>query len=62
MTTDEWVRRLNKLAAEMDETCNMAHPSAWPEMTKEKRERWHRLAAQPVADERYGKAEQGELG
>lgn len=29
LTTDEWVRRLNKLAAEIDEWCMALHPSAW---------------------------------
>ena len=31
MTTEEWVRKLNKLSAEIDEGCAATHPSAWTE-------------------------------
>ncbi len=44
MTTDEWVRKLNRLAREMDSDCNGVHPSAWADLTEDKREKWHKLA------------------
>lgn len=52
MTTDEWVRKLNRLAAEMDRDCEGVHPSAWAELTKDKREKWHRLAERKTDDSR----------
>jgi hypothetical protein len=43
--TEEWVRKLNTLAREMDETAQSLHPSAWPEALGPMNDRYRRLAA-----------------
>ena len=44
MTTEEWVRRLNKMAREMDDTCEGVHPTAWAEITGKTLVAWKKLA------------------
>ena len=44
MSTDEWVRRLNVLANEMDEVAAVAHPSMVPLHTEQLRKKWEKLA------------------
>jgi hypothetical protein len=43
--TDKWVSRLNKLAADMDETASSLHPSAWPETLGALNAKWKTEAA-----------------
>lgn len=45
LTTEEWVRRLNKLAREMAVWENSLHPSAWAEQNAELIRKWKELAA-----------------
>lgn len=42
----EWVRKLNKLGAEMDEIGDSMHPSGWDEALAPHREQYRKLAAQ----------------
>lgn len=50
LTADEWVRRLNQLAAEMAEYEHMLHPSAWSEQMADLRAEYVELAKQPTYD------------
>lgn len=50
LTSDEWVRRLNALARQMDELCEGIHPSTWHELTGELRTEFRRLAQMPTQD------------
>lgn len=50
MTTEQWVKRLNKLAEEMDETAASLHPSAWHEALAPMREEYERLAKKETDD------------
>ena len=50
LTTDEWVRRLNKLAAEIDEWCATTHPSGWPHVVGTQMDEWRELAKRPTYD------------
>lgn len=44
--TDKWVKKLNKLAAEIDEIATTTHPSAWPEQMGDLPEKWKKLAVE----------------
>jgi hypothetical protein len=44
MTTEEWVKRLNKLALEMDEIAASIHPTAWNETLFDLRAKYLALA------------------
>jgi hypothetical protein len=46
MTIEQWVRRLNALAREMDAVCYSTHPSAWSEQLRDLNEKYRGLAAQ----------------
>ena len=50
ITTEEWVRRINKLAIDMDETENSTHPSVWPELLGKEIAEFKRLCALPTVD------------
>lgn len=50
LTVDEWVRRLNKLAAEMHSVENGTHPSAWSEMNADLMAEWLEVAKRPIHD------------
>ena len=43
MTTEEWVRRLNKMAREMDDACEGVHPTAWADITGKTLAAWKKL-------------------
>lgn len=50
-----WLRRLNRLGAELDEQAASLHPSAWREQLGPIRARWLALArAGPPGDARRG--------
>lgn len=50
-----WLRRLNRLAAELDEQAASLHPSAWREQLGPMTARWRALArAGPPGDARRG--------
>ncbi len=51
MTTEQWVRRLNQLAEEMDETAACLHPSAWHEALGPMREQYEKLAKTETKDD-----------
>lgn len=51
MTTNEWVRKLNKLGREIDEWAASIHPSAWDEELKAEMEKWRKLAKYQPVDE-----------
>ena len=42
--TLKWVRRLNAIAAKLDEACRGVHPSAWPELIAKHKAEWKALA------------------
>jgi hypothetical protein len=44
LTTDEWVRRVNELAREIDEIAASIHPSAWRETLEPEFRKFERLA------------------
>ncbi len=48
MTADEWVCKLNKLGAEIDDLASSIHPSAWAEQLFDLRARYRKLAAMPT--------------
>ena len=50
ITTEKWIRRINKLAIDMDETENSTHPSVWPELLANEIAEFKRLCALPTAD------------
>lgn len=50
LTTDEWVRRLNGLAATMDETCYATHPSAWKELLTNETEQFTQTVNEPTCE------------
>lgn len=41
---DAWVRKVNRLAEDIDADARMVHPSAWPETLGQKVEQFRRLA------------------
>lgn len=41
---DAWVRKLNRLAAELDAETNSMHPSAWEETLRDRNAKWRQLA------------------
>ncbi len=50
LTTEEWVRRVNALAREIDAVAASVHPSVWPEQLADLHEKYRRLAAEPTCD------------
>ena len=46
MSTDKWVKDLNKLGREMDEIAGAIHPAAWSETLARLKKRWLKLAKQ----------------
>lgn len=48
MTTEEWVRRLNKMAREMDDACDGVHPTAWSEITGKTLAAWKKLSKEAI--------------
>lgn len=42
--TDRWVAKINRLAAEIDDTAAAMHPSAWPEQLAPQLEQFKQLA------------------
>lgn len=44
MTVDDWVKKLNALAREMDERADSVHPSAVSEITADLRKKYKALA------------------
>lgn len=42
---DAWVRKLNRLAAELEAEANSMHPSAWDEVLRDRNAKWRRIAA-----------------
>lgn len=40
---EQWVRRLNIIAREMDEVCDSLHPAAWKDSTADLRKKWEKL-------------------
>jgi len=51
LTTEEWVHRLNALAAEMDAACDGVHPSAWDKLTRDLQRQFRELAHHPTQDD-----------
>ena len=51
LTTDEWVRRVNALARELDASAAALHPSAWHEALAPDLERFRRLCGRATRDE-----------
>jgi hypothetical protein len=51
MSTDEWVKQVNRLAREIDEIAASMHPSAWPEQLGELFRKYERLAKVMPDDE-----------
>lgn len=65
LTTDEWVKQLNQIGAELDGICATLHPTAWkedPDIEKLKK-KWRTLVKQPTNDdvqlELFGREEVG---
>jgi hypothetical protein len=52
LTTDEWVRRVNSLAREIDEIAASIHPSAWREALGPEFRKYERLAKVMPEDKR----------
>lgn len=51
LSTEEWVHRLNTLAAKIEETAASLHPSAWHEQLADLHQAYRELASQPTIDE-----------
>lgn len=51
LTTEEWVQRLNVLAAAINEACYGVHPSVWAELTRDLRRQFRELAHHPTQDD-----------
>jgi hypothetical protein len=45
-----WVAKLNRLGREMDDACEGVHPSAWAELTAEKRAKWRKLVREGASE------------
>jgi hypothetical protein len=53
----DWVHKLNKLAAEMDDTAAMIHQSAWPEALRGQSEQYRKLAQRGACHHRRARKE-----
>jgi len=52
MTIDEWVRKVNSLAAEIDDIAASLHPLVWNEQLADLHERYQKLCGKETDDDR----------